>query len=166
MTGTDGDRGASLIELTVTMFVMGIVSALVSGTMISAFNATNRMQRSTVAIDGARLVSASLDRELRSAMCISAPAENQSGNTLTFVTLANGVETTLSYVVSAGNLPRQTGLGTPLTMITNVGTTSTAFTQLVTPLRTVKVRIPIKSENGGVFTLQTTVAGRNVWRSC
>jgi type II secretory pathway pseudopilin PulG len=162
----DGDLGATLIELMVTMLVMGIVSVLVSGTLISAFNSTNRMQRTTAAVDDARLVSASLDRELRSALCISMPAENQSGNTLTFVTLSNGVETSLSYVVSAGSLTRQTGLGTPLEMITNVGTTSTAFTQLVTPLRTVKVRIPIKSENGGVFTLQTTVAGRNVWRSC
>lgn len=160
------DRGATLIELMVAMFVMGIVSVLVSGILISAFNSTNRMQRTTAAVDDARLVSASLDRELRSAMCISAPAENQSGNTLTFVTLANGTQTTLTYVVAAGSVTRQAGFETPRVLITNVGTTSSAFTQIVTPLRTVQVRIPIKSENGGEFALQTTVAGRNVWRNC
>jgi type II secretory pathway pseudopilin PulG len=160
------DEGTTLIELMVTMMVMGIVSVLVSGTLISAFNSTTRMQRTTAAIDDARLISASIDRELRSALCISSPAENQSGNTLSFVTLANGVQTSLSYVVSTGSVTRQVGLGTPQEMITNVGTTSSAFTQVVTPLRTVKVRIPILSGNGGLFTLQTTVAGMNVWRSC
>lgn len=166
MSTPERDRGATLVELMVTMLVMGIVSVLVSSTLISAFTATNRMQRTTAAIDDARLVSQSLDRELRSAMCISSPDENTSGNTLTFVTLANGTEKTLTYVVAAGGVTRQEGLGDPRVVITNVGVTTTAFTQIVTPLRTVQVRIPIKSENGGEFYLQTTVAGRNVWRSC
>lgn len=166
MSATDRDSGTTLVELMVTMAVMSIVSVLVAGTLISAFNSTNRMQRTSAAIDDARLVSASLDRELRSALCISAPAENQSGNTLSFVTLANGVETSLSYVVSTGSVTRQVGVGTPRTIISNVGSTSEAFSQIVTPLRTVKVKIPIRSRGGGLFTLQTTVAGRNVWRSC
>jgi prepilin-type N-terminal cleavage/methylation domain-containing protein len=166
MSGRDADRGTTLIELMVTMMVMGIVSVLVSGTLISAFNSTTRMQRTSAAIADARLISASLDRELRSALCISAPAENQSGNTLSFVTLANGVQTSLTYVVGSGRVTRQVGLGPPQEVITNVGTTSSAFTQVVTPLRTVKVRIVISSANGGLFTLQTTIAGRNVWRSC
>lgn len=166
MSAPDRDSGTTLVELMVTMAVMSIISVLVAGTLISAFNSTNRMQRTSAAVDDARLVSASLDRELRSALCISAPAENQSGNTLSFVTLANGVETSLSYVVSTGSVTRQVGVGTPRTIITNVGSTSEAFSQIVTPLRTVKVRIPIRSRDGGLFTLQTTVAGRNVWRSC
>lgn len=166
MKAGERDPGTTLIELMVTMLVMGIIAVIVAATLVSAFDSTNRMQRTTAAIDDARLITQSIDRQLRSAMCISAPTENASGNTLTFVTLANGEQTTYSYVVAGGQVTRQENFDEPVVLISNVGATTTAFTQLVTPLRTVQVRIPIKSENGGEFDLQTTIAGRNVWRSC
>lgn len=160
------DRGTSLVELMVSLGVMGVAMAIVGSTLILGQRATTRMERSEVAIDDARLLSATLDHELRSAICISAPSENGAGNTLTFQTLASDDIVRLTYSVGAGVVTRTAGLGLPRTVITGVGVTTTAFRQVTTPLRTVVVDIPIRSSNGGEFRLQTTVAGRNAWRAC
>lgn len=162
----DLDQGATLIELTIGMLVMAIGMTIVASTLFLVQRATNRIENSTDAIDAARLLSASLDRELRSAICISAPAENVSGNTLTFQTLSSAEVSVLTYAVISGTVTRTENLDAPRTVITGVGTTTTAFRQVTTPLRTVVVDIPIQSENGGQFQLQTTVAGRNAWRPC
>jgi prepilin-type N-terminal cleavage/methylation domain-containing protein len=161
-----GERGVTLVELVVSMAVMAILLGLAGPTLISALTSTDRLQRTQAAIDAAKLVSARLDRELRSAQCISTPAENASGNILVFRTLANGTQATVTYRVSAGSVTRQQDLDPEEVLITNVGATTSAFQQLVTPLRTVAVNIPIRSANGGSFVLQTTIAGRNAWRSC
>jgi general secretion pathway protein J len=161
-----GEAGVTLIELLVTMTVMSVMLILVGGTLISAMTATGRLQASQAAVDDATLLSARLDRELRSAQCISAPAENASGNILTFLTLANGTQSVVTYRVESGKVIRQADLNPDQVLIQNVGTTLAAFKQVVTPLRTVEVAIPIKSTNGGTFLMQTTVAGRNAWRSC
>jgi type II secretory pathway component PulJ len=161
-----GDDGVTLVELTVSMLVMSLVMVSFLTTLTSAMNTSGRLQRSTAAVDEARRVSAQLDRELRSAQCISSPAENQSGNTLVFRSLVNGSVATITYEVSTGRITRQQDLAAEQVVITNVGATTTAFRQVVTPLRTVLVRIPIQSENGGSFSLETTIAGRNAWRSC
>jgi type II secretory pathway component PulJ len=167
MTRRDpGDGGTTLIELTVSMLVMSLLTVALLSTLTSAVSSGARLQRSVDAIDEARLLSAQLDRELRSAECISSPGENDTGNTLTFRTLANGSLATVTYRVSSGSVTRQEGLGTEDVIITNVGATAAAFEQLVTPLRTVRVDIPIESANGGIFPLRTTIAGRNAWRSC
>ncbi len=160
------DAGLTLIELSVSMVVMSIVMIMFLTTLTSAMSSSGRLQRSAEAIDDARLISAQLDRELRSAECISAPAENAFGNNLVFRTLANGAIATITYRVSAGQVTRQVGLGAEQIIITNVGTSTDAFTQVVSPLRTIRVRIPIKSANGGTFSLETTIAGRNAWRTC
>ncbi len=160
------DRGATLIELMIALAVMAIGTTIVASTLILVQRATNRMENSTNAIDSARLLSASLDRELRSAICISSPGENLASNTLTFQTLASSEVEVLSYVISSGAVTRSENLGEPRTVITGVGLTTSAFRQVTSPLRTVEVDIPIRSTNGGEFHLQTTVAGRNAWRAC
>ena len=164
--GKSGDAGVTLVELTVTLLVMSLVMVTFLTALTSAMNTSGRLQRSAEAVDEARRISARLDRELRSAQCISTPAENQSGNTLVFRSLANGTVSTVTYRVAIGRVTRQEDLQPEEVLITNVGTTSTAFQQIVTPLRTVRVRIPIRSANGGEFSLETTIAGRNAWRSC
>lgn len=164
---SDRDRGATLIELAISMLVMAIGMTIVGSTLFLVQRATNRIENSADAIDAARLLSASLDRELRSAICISSPAENASSNTLTFQTLASDeVSILLTYAVSGDTVTRTENLDAPRTVITGVGVTTTAFRQVTTPLRTVVVDIPIRSDNGGEFQLQTTVAGRNAWRPC
>ena len=160
------DRGVTLIEMMITLAVMSIGVTIAASTLFLAQRATNSIESSANAIDAARLLSASLDRELRSAVCIVAPGENASGNTLTFQTLASDDLAVLTYAVAGGMVTRTENLGTPRTVITGVGSTTTAFRQVTTPLRTVVVDIPVRSDNGGEFHLQTTVAGRNAWKPC
>lgn len=160
------DVGATLLELMIALIVMAIGTTMIASTLFLVQRATNRIEDSTNAIDAARLLSASLDRELRSAICISSPGENLSGNTLTFQTLSSTEVAVLTYTIVNGSVTRTENLGDPRTVIDGVGTTSTGFSQVTTPLRTVVVDIPIRSENGGEFRLQTTVAGRNAWRPC
>jgi prepilin-type N-terminal cleavage/methylation domain-containing protein len=160
------DEGVTLIELMISVLVMSIAMAMAGTILIVAQRATSRMETSQSTIDDARLLSATLDRELRSAICITAPGENQTGNTLTFQTIAADAVATLTYTITNGAVTRTDGLGQPLTVIDGVGATSTAFRQVTTPLRTVIVNIPIRSVTGGEFQLQTTVAGRNAWRAC
>ena len=71
----------------------------------------------------------------------------------------------ITYEVIDGTVTR-TENGMSRTVIGNVGSTTTAFAQMMTPLRTVVVDIPIRSANGGEFHLQTTIAGRNAWGQC
>ena len=163
---TGENRGATLVELMIALAVMALGMTIVASTLILVQRATNRIESSTNAIDNARLLSASLDRELRSAICISAPGENLAGNTLTFQTLSSSEVAVLTYVISSGAVTRSENLGEPRTVITGVGLTTTGFRQVTSPLRTVVVDIPIRSDNGGEFHLQTTVAGRNAWRPC
>ena len=163
-----GEAGVTLVELLVSVTVMTVLMGIVGPMLISAMTATNRLEDTSSAVDDARLVAAQLDRELRSAQCISTPAENAEGNVLTFRTLADGAQSTLTYRVSGEELTRQEELGVERRLISTVdaAATTAAFRQIVTPLRTVQIRIPIKSRNGGTFLLQTTIAGRNAWRSC
>jgi prepilin-type N-terminal cleavage/methylation domain-containing protein len=160
------DRGSTLIELMIALTVMAIGMTIVASTLSLVQQATNRIENTTNAIDNARLLSSSLDRELRSAICITSPGENVSGNTLTFETLASTELVVLTYAVFNGTVTRTENLGQPRTVVSGVGATVTAFRQVTTPLRTVVVDIPIRSVNGGEFHLQTTVAGRNAWRPC
>ena len=161
-----GEAGVTRVELLVTMAVMAVLMGIVGPMLISAMTATNRLERTGSAVDDARLVVAQLDRELRSAQCISAPGENQAGNELTFRMLTEVGQSTLTYQVSGATLSRQADGGAKRELISSVGATGTAFRQVVTPLRTVQVNIPIRSGNGAEFLLQTTIAGRNAWRSC
>jgi prepilin-type N-terminal cleavage/methylation domain-containing protein len=160
------DAGTTLIEMMITLAIMSIAMVIVASTLSLAQNSANRIEKSAEAIDSARLMSASLDRELRSAICILSPGENLSGNTLTFQTLAGEEVAVLTYDVTGGSVTRTENLGAPRTVISGVGTTTTAFRQVTTPLRTVVVDIPIRSDNGGEFHLMTTVAGRNAWKPC
>ncbi|MGZ4673032.1 MAG: PulJ/GspJ family protein [Ilumatobacteraceae bacterium] len=175
------DRGMTLFETMLTLAVMSIVMTMVASTLISVQRATNQLEASSSAIDEARLLSASLDRELRSADCISSPGENAYSTTLTFRTTINRqAPVMLTYQVDYGvgtdngTVTRQEGAGAPRPVVTVVGPQPAGpiagpFNQVSTPgpsLRTVVVNIPIRSSNGGVFQLVTTVAGRNSWRAC
>ena len=166
-TATDRrNLGATLIELMITLAIMSIGMGIAASTLYLAQQSTNRIEKSADAIDAARLLSAALDRELRSAVCILSPGENLSANTLTFQTLGSEEVAVLTYTVANGIVTRTENLGEPRTVIRGVGATTSAFRQVTTPLRTVVVDIPIRSDNGGEFHLQTTVAGRNAWRPC
>jgi prepilin-type N-terminal cleavage/methylation domain-containing protein len=178
--GDRRDSGMTLFELVISMAVMAIVVAIVASTLSLAQRATNRLESSSVAIDAARLLSATLDRELRSAVCITEPVPNQGSprKRLSFQTVASPGEGITYQVVDGpwshdqlavpsgrSAVIRTEGLSTRI-VVGNVGATTTAFEQTMTPLRTVVVDIPIRSDEGGEFHLQTTVAGRNAWGQC
>ncbi|MEP7114256.1 MAG: type II secretion system protein [Ilumatobacteraceae bacterium] len=174
------DRGVTLIEIMISLGVMSIAVAIIASTLSLAQRTANRIEHSSVAVDAARLLSATLDRELRSAVCINQPVPNQTPprNVLNFQTVASPGEG-ITYEVVDGPwsrdqlvvplgesaVIRSEGLSTRI-VISNVGLTSTAFGQMKTPLRTVVVDIPIRSEDGGEFHMLTTVAGRNAWGQC
>ena len=164
--GDSRDSGVTLVELMISMVLTALAVAIVATTLGLAQRATNRIERSSDAIDAARLVSATLDRELRSAVCIREPLPNQAppSNVLNFQTVASPGDG-ITYEVVDGTVIR-TENGMSRTVIGNVGSTTTAFAQMMTPLRTVVVDIPIRSANGGEFHLQTTIAGRNAWGQC
>jgi hypothetical protein len=161
-----GDSGTTLLELVITLAVTSIAMVMIGSILIVAQRSTTRLVTSQNAVDDARLLSATLDRELRSAICISTPTENQSGNTLTFQTIAHDAVAVLTYTVVDDAVTRTQGVEPARTVVKGVGSTTTAFRQVNTPLRTVVVDIPIRSATGGQFHLQTTVAGRNAWRAC
>ena len=88
---------------------------------------------------------------------------------LTDATLNGSVKRTETKMVGA------TAVTSERTVINVVGpqpTNSTtslpipAFTQNLTPLRTLDIDIPIRSAQGGKFDIVTTIAGRNSWRTC
>ena len=167
MSSSDrSDRGLTLFELVISIAVMSIAMLIIGSTLSLAQRTTNRIESSSVAIDSARLLSATLDRELRSAVCIEEPSPNQAAprNRLTFQTVASPGEGITYEIVD--DTVTQTEHGVSRTVVDHVGSTTTAFRQLMTPLRTVVVDIPIRSDNGGEFHLQTTVAGRNAWGQC
>jgi prepilin-type N-terminal cleavage/methylation domain-containing protein len=175
------DSGMTLFETMISLAVMSIAMTIVASTLILVQRATTQMEASSSAIDEARLLSASLDRELRSADCISSPGDNAYSTTLTFRTTINRqAPVMLTYQLDYGEgtengtVTRQEGAGTPRPVVTVVGPQPTGpiagpFKQVSTPgpsLRTLVVNIPIRSSSGGVFQLVTTVAGRNSWRPC
>jgi type II secretory pathway pseudopilin PulG len=187
------DGGTTLLELVITLAVMSIAMTMVAATLILVQRATNQISASSSAIDDARLLSAQLDRELRSADCISSPGDNMFSTTLTFRTTINRqTPVVLTYQVDYGVgtengiVTRSEGVGQPRTVMSVVGPPPTdlttglrkkdlagltiePFKQVSTPgpsLRTIVVDVPIRSGNGGVFHLLTTIAGRNSWRPC
>lgn len=161
-----GDHGVTLIELTISMALTALVVVIISATLGLAQRATNRIESTAEAVDSARLVSATLDRELRSAVCIKEPLPNQvpPRNVLNFQTVASP-GAGITYEIVGDSVIRTEGINSR-EVIRNVGATTTAFDQKMTPLRTLVVDIPIRSANGGEFHMQTTIAGRNAWGQC
>jgi len=159
------DEGTTLVELLVAVAVSAVVMLVVGMTLVSATRGTRLLEHTSEAVDEARLASARIDRELRSATCISSPAENTTGNMLAFDTVADGVPHHVTYAVDDDELVRREG-GKEVVVVTPIGATAGAFRLVSTPLRTVEINLPVESANGGSFVLATTIAGRNAWRTC
>jgi type II secretory pathway pseudopilin PulG len=153
------------VELMVAMSIMATAFLIIGATLVSAANTTRRLGATSDAVDKVRLASDRLDRDLRSAVCITQPGENQSGNTLEFRTLSNGTQSEVTYQVSGTDLTRRLDLQPEELVASGIGATTTAFRQNFTPLRTVVIDLPVVS-NGSTLALQTTIAGRNTWRTC
>ena len=160
------ERGLSVVEMTISMtLVLTVVSAF--GSLLPAsMNSAKSLQSASDSVDGLVVSMTSIARELRSAACIYAPAENTSGSTLHFTSSANNTDYEVSYSIAGGTLTRTlVGAGSAI-IATNLVNFTSAFQQISTPRRTVVLTFREQVDphaSARVFT--TTVAGRNAWRT-
>jgi type II secretory pathway component PulJ len=82
------ERGLTLTELMVAVFLMTVVSVIFTTVLASAFQATKDVQGTALSNDEVRLVMQSLDRELRAAERICEPIAGNTSNRLEFRTRA------------------------------------------------------------------------------
>jgi type II secretory pathway pseudopilin PulG len=161
--------GITLIEVTVATTLMAVVGAVFLPLLNTATRTAQPMQANSEAVDSLRNSLAIIGRELRSAVCITAPTANAaSGNVLTFSTDANGPEYTVTYTVTGGQLLRQVqGESTVTLVASGLISPEYAFTFMETPRRTVKVKFHFQpNPSYPAKELSTVIAGRNAWHNC
>lgn len=160
------EAGITVLELSVSLILISIVSAAFLPVLDMATRSVRPMQAQSVAVDDLRSSLATIGRELRSALCITQPSANgASGNVLQFTTEANDQQYQVTYTVTNGKLLRQRTNETQVILVgSGLSGQSPAFTYIATPRRTVKVDLtyqPDPAEPGR--ELVTTMAGRNAW---
>lgn len=164
------ESGLSAIEVVVAAAVLGASVAVLGPVMTSTLRSERVVSNESRAIDGIRLAVARLDRELRSACAVTAPARDTSGSSLTFRTRAGRAGTyEVTYAVSQGRLERRTAAGTePLG--TGLVATSREFTYTENDTGTraqIDIWLQVRFEEGhSPRAVRTTIAGRNTWSGC
>lgn len=160
------ERGITLVELVVAMALLAIAAPIVGAAMVSSLRTTDQLSTSSQVLDELRLQVTAISRELRSATCITGPAENTTGTTLTFTTASNGQEYDVTYEVAGGELRRTQGSATSVVSGGIVGPAA-PFRQVTTPRRSVHIDFSVRLLEGvPVQQIGTVVAGRNAWRTC
>lgn len=160
--------GFTLVEVMVGMVMMTAIVGIVGPMMISAMNATSRVELQSRAVDELRLSVQQIGRELRSAVCIKEPhftsdPTQTTGTVLDFTTDANNVRYEVVYAIANGKLTRAVN-STTGTVASDV--TSGLFTQFSTPRRSVSMTFTVQvGPKQKPDSLTTTIAGRNAWRS-
>ncbi len=85
------ERGLTLSELMVAIFLLTIVSIVFSNVLSSSLRATRDIESSARTNDDIRLILERVDKELRGAETICSPAPGDAGNTLSFITRNNPI---------------------------------------------------------------------------
>ncbi len=85
------ERGLTLTELMVAIFLLTIVSIVFSNVLSSSLRATRDIENSARTNDDIRLILERVDRELRGAETICIPAPGDASNTLSFITRSNPI---------------------------------------------------------------------------
>ncbi len=85
------ERGLTLSELMVAIFLLTIVSVVFSNVLSSSLRATRDIENSARTNDDIRLILERVDKELRGAETICIPAPGDTSNTLSFITRTNPV---------------------------------------------------------------------------
>lgn len=166
------ERGITLVELIVAMAILAIAAPIVGTVMVSSLRATDEMSSSSQVLDELRLQVTAISRELRSATCITSPAENSAGTTLTFRTASNGLDANdngsiVTYEVLGGELRRTQGSGSPSVVSRGIVGPVAPFRQVTTPRRSVHIDFSVRLLDGDpAQDIGTVVAGRNAWRTC
>lgn len=164
-----GEGGISLIDVTVSAALFGVVVAAFGPLLTRSIESTDAVQNESRAIDEIRVAVSRLDSELRSAECISAPAAGSSGSTLTFRTLAgNGGAYSVTYRVAGDELLRDEGTATSVVgegLVTNGA--EFRHTANAGQRASVAVNLQVRFEAGhDPRAVQTSIAGRNAWEAC
>ena len=168
----EDERGITLVELVVAMALLALVAPIVGMAMVSSLRTTNQMTASSATLDELRLQVTAISRELRSATCITTPAENATGTVLTFSTASNGMDpndaaSKVTYEVVGGELLRTQGTGTASVVSRGIIGPAAPFRQVTTPRRSVQIDFTVRLLDGKAPQgIGTVVAGRNAWRTC
>ena len=165
----NAEAGVTLVEMIVATTLVAIVGAVFMPLLVTATRTAHPMEVQSEAIDSLRNSLGAIGRELRSAVCVAAPAPNVgSGNVRTFSTDANGPQYTVTYTVAGGQLLRQKVGESKITLVASgLISPDDAFTYIATPRRTVKVRLHFQPDpKRPAKELSTVMAGRNAWHNC
>jgi type II secretory pathway component PulJ len=163
------ESGITVVELVISVMLVGIVSAVFLPIMASSSRSIHPMQVRSQTIDSLRNALSAIGREMRSAECVSEPAANApAGNRLQFRTDANNENYEVTYTAENGQLLRKvTGEDFVQVVETGLVNTGDAFTHIATPRRTVNVVFHFQPDpDSKVLDLSTVIAGRNAWHSC
>lgn len=74
------DRGMTLIELVVSMAVMGVVLTMVTGAIVAIYNATNKVDGVTASASQVAIAMSRLDGSIRYASAIGKPVTSPNGS--------------------------------------------------------------------------------------
>lgn len=162
------ERGLGLLEMVIAVAILSIAAPIVGMVMITSLRTTDELATSSQVLDELRLQVSAISRELRSAICITAPAENGSGSVLTFTTESNAADSTtpVSYEVVGGELVRTQGSDESRFGRGIVGPAA-PFRQVTTPRRSVEIDFSVRlKDDDPAQDIGTVVAGRNAWRTC
>jgi Tfp pilus assembly protein PilW len=160
------EAGTSLVEVMIGLSLVVLVVPVLGSLLTSGGEGAARLQADSEAIDELRTQVFTIQRELRSAICIETPAPGaaNAGPMLVFTTAANGTPYRVTYEVAGGEL-RRTVEGRP-THVAGTSLTSGRFEQIANPRRSVHIQLVVAPTGGGEHTaLDTVVAGRNAWET-
>lgn len=164
------DDGLSLVELLVTIGLLGAVVATMGPLMTSSLRAGRVVANESRALDEIQSSMDRIDRELRSACEVSSPAVDSSASTLTFKTQADRAGTyEVTYDVVEGQLVR-TEDGTTQQIGEGLVVTSEEFTHTQNNTGTraeigIDVQVRFEDSNSP-RSIKTVIAGRNTWSGC
>jgi prepilin-type N-terminal cleavage/methylation domain-containing protein len=134
--GTDGDAGVTLMEVTVAMSVMAVVSSLAVAGVVHVFGTSNRADALVAAQAQAHTAFIRLDRDIRYASGISRPGQ-AGGNQYVEFTLTNSDVTTCTQLRLTGSTgllqsrSRRSGVVGPWQTLASQITTPQQFTRML-----------------------------------
>jgi Tfp pilus assembly protein PilW len=161
-----GQAGQTVVELSVTMVILGIVLAVFMGVLVWVQTALGREHTRSDTVDQARLALEALDREIRSGNILCGVVGDQS---LSVYTQSNAVSRWVQYRISSQTLQRRQYSGswttwrTLATGITSgsfvVDTSATAGSRVVAV--TLLVDTDVSDTTGSAIRVASSIAIRN-----
>jgi len=164
------ERGFSLVEMVVAIGLVTAVIAVMGPLLTSSMESGRVVSNESRALDELRLAVARIDRELRSADCITVPAAGTSGPSLTFRTLEDPAGPyVVAYAVDGSGRLQRTVDGDTKYLGEGLVMTNEEFARATNPGQrdSVQIELNVSLEDGNnPRVVSTVVAGRNAWSQC